>query len=361
MFPFKCLKRVHLEISNNCQASCPMCARNIQGGLDNPLIKLTDWSLDDYKQIMSSTVLNQIEGMYFCGNFGDPIMNNDLMDMCRYTRDTNPAVRIAIHTNGSARSVQWWRDLVDALPENHRVVFALDGMGDTHSLYRIGTNFDMILRNATAFINAGGKAEWTFIRFKHNEHQVEEAEAMAKTLGFETFVVKNSSRFLLEPKIQVLDKKGSTTHIIEPSTTVKMKFIDKKVIESYKEIIESTEIDCLALDLKEIYIDAYGDVFPCCWLASIPYTAVEDTKVLYDVRLEIINQYKSLVHSLGGKEKINAFTNKVEDIIDSKEYQTVWDHYWKVDKLITCGRTCGTGKKVTFSQPRDQFEETKIL
>jgi MoaA/NifB/PqqE/SkfB family radical SAM enzyme len=187
MFKFSQIKQVHLEITNNCQASCPMCSRNISGGLPNDLIKVHNWSLEDFKTIMNPTLLSQLHGYYFCGTFGDPMLNDNLIEMCRYSTEVAPNVQIAIHTNGSARSTKWWTELAQALPNDHFVVFALDGLADTQALYRVGTDFNKIIKNAKAFIDAGGKAEWCFIKFKHNEHQVEEARQMAKELGFAEF------------------------------------------------------------------------------------------------------------------------------------------------------------------------------
>ena len=60
MFKFTDLKQIHLEVSNNCQASCPMCSRNISGGLENPLIKVQNWSFNDFKNIMNQEVFDQI-------------------------------------------------------------------------------------------------------------------------------------------------------------------------------------------------------------------------------------------------------------------------------------------------------------
>ena len=349
MFKFSELQQIHLEITNNCQASCPMCNRNIAGGLENPLIKIRNWSLDEFKHIMTPNVLHQIDSYYFCGNFGDPILNNNLIDMCKYSSTVAPDVRVTVHTNGSARSASWWAELAQALPKEHAVVFALDGLEDTHSIYRVGTDFNQILKNAQEFINAGGNAEWVFIKFKHNEHQVEEAQAMANELGFRKFVLKNSSRFILEPKVNVVDKNGSVTHFIEPPTEVTMKFIDKKIIQSYKEIVEQSIIDCKSLNNKEIYIDAYGDLFPCCWIASVPYSYIAPDAA-FEVRNEMLKQHYELVTALGN---INTLTRSVKDIIDSNEYQTVWSDYWTTNKLITCARTCSVN--TDFAKPRDQI------
>jgi hypothetical protein len=353
MFNFNELNDIHLEISNNCQASCPMCNRNIRGGPDNPLLSTSDWTLEEFKQILNEEVLRQLRGFYFCGNFGDPMMNDDVLDMIDYSVNINNNLHIRFHTNGGARKIEWWQKLAKVLPKNHRVIFAIDGLEDTHNLYRIGTNYEIVLRNAKAFINAGGIAEWCFIRFKHNEHQLEEAQRRAKEFKFAQFTFKNSSRFLLEPKIQVLNKKGENIHIIEPASDTPIKFIDKKVIDNINDYMVNSTIDCQVLHTKEIYIDAYKTVMPCCWIAHIPYTYIENDAVA-SIRQTMVNQYYSMMDKLGGVKNMNAIHRSIKDILSSEKYHTIWDNYWNHDKFITCTRTCGRGKADEFSKSIDQ-------
>lgn len=360
MFKFDQLESIHLEISNNCQASCPMCNRNINGGPDNPLLSKSDWTLSEFKQIMNEEVLAQIKGFFFCGNFGDPMMNDDVLDMIEYSAKVNPNLNIRFHTNGGARKTDWWEQLARVMPKTHTVIFALDGLEDTHHLYRIGTNFTTILKNAKAFIDAGGRAEWCFIRFKHNEHQLLEAQQRAAELGFAQFTVKNSSRFLLEAKVQVINRKGEKLHIIEPASDTPIKFIDKKTIDSYKDYLANSVIDCQALKTKEIYIDSYRNMMPCCWLASVPYTYIESNHAA-NVRFEMLHQYNEMVSKLGGTEQINTMTRSIKDIINSDEYQNIWDDYWGENKLIVCARSCGRGKTDDFGKPRDQQSEVITL
>jgi MoaA/NifB/PqqE/SkfB family radical SAM enzyme len=330
-----------------------MCSRNIHGGLDNPLISSAGWTIDDFKKIMTPEVLSQIKSFYFCGNFGDPILNNDLIKMCEYAKEVAPGMTVRVHTNGSARSASWWKQLANSLPGKNGIVFALDGLADTHSIYRIGTDFDTIIKNAKIVINEGIEAEWVFIKFKHNEHQVEEARQLAAELGFTTFTVKNSARFLLEPQFPVLNKQGETIYHLEPASTNQMVFIDKKVIENYKQVMSTMTIDCHAAREKEIYIDAYKNVFPCCWLSSIPYNYIEDNPIS-DVRYAIRDEYADLMNTLGS---VNALDRSIKDIIDSDAWQTCWEEYWTNKKLITCARTCGRSNVVSFAQPRDQKED----
>jgi len=172
---------------------------------------------------------------------------------------------------------------------------------------------------------------------------------MAKELGFQHFTLKVSSRFILEPKVKVVDRKGNTTHFVEPATDVPIKFIDKKVIDNYKTIVANAVIGCKSKHEKEIYIDAYGEVLPCCWLASVPYNYINPDDTI-DVRTDMLCQHHELVNSLGN---VNAFTKTVKDIIESDQYQTVWDDYWTTNKLITCARTCSIN--TDFIKPRDQI------
>jgi sulfatase maturation enzyme AslB (radical SAM superfamily) len=353
MFKFNELKQLHLEITNNCQASCPMCSRNHHGGQSNPLIKITEWSLDDFKAIITQEVLDQVSSIYFCGNFGDPLLNDNLPDMCSYIKD-NSQVSIRIHTNGSLRNAAWWKSLASKMPKNHIVIFAIDGLEDTHSRYRIGTDYSKIVKNAKAFIDAGGKAEWAYIVFEHNEHQVETARSLSKQLGFARFTVKNSSRFVGDSVFPVYNAKGETVDTLYPAKNSVIKFIDKSALTKYKEIVADAEIDCYVLKTKEVYIDAYKNLLPCCFLASAPYNYTDANNIIFDIRQEILDQYNSLVSDLG---TINTLEKSVKSIIDSDEYQNVWTEYWGTKKLITCARTCG---KNDFSKPIDQFVEKKL-
>jgi hypothetical protein len=350
MFSFSDLKDIHLEITNRCQASCPMCSRNYHGGLENPLIKNNDWTLEDFKKIISIDVLEQINGFYFCGNFGDPIINDELIEMVEYAATINPKLNIRIHTNGSARNIDWWTRLATVLPDTHNVIFAIDGLEDTHKLYRIGTSYKKILQNAKAFIDAGGTAEWCFIKFKHNEHQIEQAQDIAKQLGFSLFVEKNSSRFIGTPKFPVYNKTGETTHYLEAPSNSDVTFITEDTVKNYKDILSNSKIDCYVLQTKEVYIDAYKNIFPCCFLASTPYNYAKPNDITTTVRTHMHEQYLDLIEKLGNT---NALENTLQQVIDSLPWQTVWKNYWGDDMLITCARTCGRSKELP--KPKDQF------
>lgn len=350
MYNFNELQQVNLEITSRCQASCPMCARNIHGGIDNPSLKINDWTLADFVSIFEN-VITQINVFTFCGSFGDPIINKDLVSMLDYIKQHNKNAHVNLYTNGSLRSNEWWRDLVAVLPTNHNVVFGIDGLEDTHSLYRIGTDFDKIIDNAYDFIQAGGTAEWAFIRFKHNEHQVEDARQLSKELGFKKFTAKNTRRFT-KNEFPVVDRQGTVTHILEQPTDTVIKIVDKQLLDkTYPKWATSKDIQCSAQNDKDLYIDANFTAMPCCFLASFMYTSYDksilkqynlyDDTSVNDIGLTIKNQVWELVNELGGINKLDA-RQGLEKIIDNSQWQSIWQDKWNNNGSLTCGLMCSS-------------------
>jgi 4Fe-4S single cluster domain len=352
MFTFDKLDHVQVEITNRCQAKCPMCLRNIHGGIKNTHLIQSEWTLFQFKKIFSSEVLQQIRCVDFCGDFGDPIFNNDLPDMCQYIKD-HSTVSVTIKTNGSARPKRWWQQLARCLPDNHRVEFALDGLSNTHGLYRIGTDFETIIRNAQAFIAAGGTADWMFIKFLHNQHQVAQAKQQAQQLGFKSFSVKNSKRF--GKQFPVVDQLGIVTHMIDPpadSVARAVEFLDLKEYKTWKD-----EVSCFALDSKELYIDAHGHMMPCCLIASFLYAnydlelykqygLVDDQSIIaiaQQVQLEVLE----LINEFGGLESLDAARHGIRQIMEQPVWQSLMHKKWSQHSSSACKILCGVNSPYT--------------
>jgi MoaA/NifB/PqqE/SkfB family radical SAM enzyme len=355
MYKFKDIEALHVELSSNCQASCPMCARNYHGGSVNPILPVKDIDLESFKQFVPTYFIQQLNTITMCGNFGDPLLNNDLIPIVEYIASNNPTIKIDIHTNGSLRSSKWWKNLAAALPSNHLVQFGIDGLEDTHALYRIGTDFNKIIANAKTFINAGGKARWNFITFKHNEHQLELARQMAKDLKFESFYEKQTSRFIGNPWFDVEDKLGNVTHRLEPPTEQKLIFVDKKTVENYKELIKASTIKCEVEETNSVYIDALGYLWPCCFVGGTPYIHTRPAQLVHNFQTDSKASLNKLLEKFSGIEQLNLRNRSVNEIVDSVEWQSQWDESFVGDKLHVCARTCGKFPEPVVSQCRDQF------
>jgi MoaA/NifB/PqqE/SkfB family radical SAM enzyme len=299
-----------------------MCPRRINGGLLNPLINIDEINLDTFKSWFPQSFIKQLNSLFMCGNLGDPIIARDCLEILQYIRQVNPTIHLSLHTNGSARTVTWWEDLavVDV-----RVVFGIDGLSDTHALYRVGTDFHQILRNATAFILAGGSAEWHMLVFEHNEHEIDVCKNLSEELGFKSFVAKHTTRFK-EGKFNVLDDVGKTTHILYP--TEKSKDMMSKVTGYITDI--NPEIKCKAQKSQNLYISACGKVSPCCWLDFDWILPNQDSRIDY-------------MDNIGVLPDLNI--NSLVEIFDSGYFNKIAET-WSNNPLMECSKQCGNFDKL---------------
>lgn len=317
MYQYSEIKTVHLEITSRCQASCPMCIRNINGGVDNPWLKIDEITLEQFKQWFPIPFVQQLERLYMCGNTGDPIVAKDTLEIFKYLREHNPSIQLSMNTNGSAKTKDWWIELATV---RVKVRFGIDGLEDTHSLYRIGTDWHKIMNNASAFINNGGEAVWDMLVFEHNEHQVLACEELSQQLGFKEFIVKHTSRFK-EGKLSVLDKEGKTSHILWPSS--KSKDFTKKFLE-YK-IEENKEITCKVQQEKSLYVNAHGEVSPCCWL---------DFQASPPMNPDLVDFKDKKFYNLSLKDF------SLEEVFNKKYFDQIEDT-WTTCPLRKCSKECG--------------------
>ena len=316
MYKLSDIKRIHLEITSKCQASCPMCSRNMQGGPVNPWLIEDEITIEQFKEWFSPEFIKQLTVLYVCGNLGDAIVAKDTLAIFQYLRKHNPNLFLELHTNGSAKSKQWWEDLAK---ENVRVTFGIDGLADTHSLYRIGTVWDKIIENARAFIAAGGSANWHMLIFDHNKHQVEQCEALSVELGFREFKAKNSARFK-DTGLVVLTKKGTTSHILYPTD---------RSIEIRKNVVDSIQsapvITCKAKEENSLYIGANGNLTPCCWLDMPAGNPTYSYIIDYANKIGMTPNLK---------------VNTLEEIMSSEYFNKI-ENLMGFDPLIRCATQCG--------------------
>ena len=223
MYRYQDIKIVHYEITQRCQAACPMCDRNVNGGKDSPHITNAELTLSDAKRIFDVDFIKQLKTFYMCGNLGDPCVSNYAGEGFRYFRHANPKMWLGMNTNGGARLDYFWEDLADL---DVVVTFSIDGLEDTNHLYRQNVRWDKVERSYKAFIGAGGRARWDYLIFDHNEHQVEEARQLAKDMGVTEFFAKEALGFSnskdkdnnIIQSMKVCGRKGEYQYTIMPPT-----------------------------------------------------------------------------------------------------------------------------------------------
>lgn len=349
MYPDK-IEQVHIELTDKCQASCPMCLRNHFGGKERDFIKNEEISLSDFKQWFPADFIKNLKNFYACGSLGDPVVAKDCLEIIRYIRTINTDCRVAIHTNGSLRTPAWWRELAVTLGINGTVVFAIDGFKGEHELYRKGTNWDKIIENAQAFISAGGAARADCLAFKHNEKRLDELKEYLLSIGFTDVNIKYTNRFYSKTEFPVCNKDGEVVYYIHPPTSKKCseQYITpniKKLIneENLKFILENAQIDPQCVLKKEIYVDAYGNVFPCCWTASVLINDNEDVIPEMEIVRTALNQ--SRVDFMNDIGFLNLKGGDIVSLMSSLDWKSKISKHWEGRKNFNCVKSCATNLK----------------
>jgi MoaA/NifB/PqqE/SkfB family radical SAM enzyme len=351
LYRYEDIRIVHLELTHRCNAACPMCARNVHGGALNPDMPLSEMSLADIKTILLPDFIARLKRIYACGNYGDPIVAKECIEVFRYLREHGPELNLCLHTNGSARRPDWWRELAGIMQQGpHYLRFGIDGLEDTNHLYRRGTDWKTVMRSAEAFIDAGGRAEWDFLVFKHNEHQVEAARKLSEDMGFKQFFVRKTGRFLnageleTSERFDVLDKKGKFEYWLEqPSNPeyVNPAFGNLEQVKQrygeYDTYLDQVEVNCKVAGAKgKMYLSAQGYALPCCWLGAV---FSESSTAERQQFAELINQY-------GGSSALDTRRNGLKQVIEGPLFQQAIPQSWDLGsiadgKLAICARTCG--------------------
>jgi len=359
MYKYKDIKSIHLEVTQNCQASCPMCDRNMNGQGINPHINLDELTLEDCKKIFLPEFIAQLNTMYMCGNLGDPIVARDTLEIFKYFREHNPNMWLSMNTNAGAKSAEWWKELADVFKNKGAVIFSVDGLRDTNHIYRQGVVWDNVERNMRAFIAAGGRARWDFLIFEHNQHQVEEAESLANVWGCEKFIKKKTGRFVTantekKESHQAVDRKGNkTAELKKPDAKYQNKALTKQdmLIEKYGSMdsyYDVVPVNCKVKDAGNLFITAEGLAMPCCWTAGRMYKWWhKDPKV---------EQVWDFINRAGGKDAINAKKNSLLAVFETGIFDDI-ESSWQTKgcntgKLKVCSMKCG----VEFDPFSEQFK-----
>ena len=266
------LKSLHIELTTRCNARCPMCVRNYRGHDYNSGYPTCELTLTDIEQMFTADVLSQLKGCTanFNGNVGDFSNARDGAEIVKFFIDHN--IKVRINTNGSTRSTEWWNRL--AMP-GVSIGFALDGLADTHHLYRQDTDWQKIIDNARAYIASGGHAVWRFVPFDHNRHQEQACKDMSRLLGFKRFENIYDGR----DAGPVYKRTGEFSHWLGPAESSAPPI--KDMIQSHITWFRAETINvpkdtadikynCQHKRAQEIYIAADGTVYPCCYLGFYP-------------------------------------------------------------------------------------------
>ena len=183
---------IRLEASSHCQLRCPSCPTTtgaIDAAVGRGFLKAADFRrlLDDAPQ------LQHIE----LSNYGEIFLNPELLEIMALAQERG--VRLTADNGVNLNNIR--EDVLEGLVKYgfHSMTVSLDGASqESYGRYRLRGDFDKVIatiRRLNDFKKAYGSERpalaWQFIVFGHNEHEIEAAREMARSLDM-TFRTKLS-------------------------------------------------------------------------------------------------------------------------------------------------------------------------
>jgi MoaA/NifB/PqqE/SkfB family radical SAM enzyme len=327
--------KIHWELTDRCNLKCPMCPRTDALDRCRPVrvIKNTQFWLSDFKKHLPSRFLKRVKRVDFCGNFGEPCLTRDFYEICEFLMIAH-GISVMVSSNGSIRKPAWWQKLgLLFAGTDSWVEFHVDGLRDTLACYRIGASWDRIMANAAAFISTGARLDWHYILFKHNQHQVEEACHLARRMGFRNFVATGTSRFPKSGAFRYQHPDGDW-RLLEKATIALRGTPETSGVGVSSQGADTagrpkaTVIHCKSSLKNRFYIDATGDVAPCCWVFS------RSDQRPGDMRRAIAAAGKS-------QDEFNLRHRPIEEILADELFFQTFPEQWGKKCFATCLKKCG--------------------
>ena len=326
----------HIELTDKCNAGCPMCPRTDAMNFcksDREKVFNVELSLDDFKQHFTDEFCARTEEIVFGGAYGDPLAASQLIEIADHL--TARGVRLAVSTNGSLRNPDWWRRFGQMMKRTgSRLELHIDGLADTNPLYRVNTFFEKIMENARAYIATGA---WHFHLATGDRDFLERMwPTIDRAIGFAQFTLIDTIRFSGGPRFEYRMPGGETRHLELPT----VKAADFTAPDGGVGLIERPEaaaqevvpagthpgvngIDCKSAAFNRPYISAHGQVSACCWVTG------SDEEAAFFAG-----------HDLG-PERYNIRNRPLEDILLDEPFARLYAQAWKADRLATCRHKCG--------------------
>lgn len=357
--------RLHLEPTTRCNARCPQCPRTFSASMmTDPRLKIVDWDPEDLKIVLEDEFFKNLKSVLINGNYGDIVMHPRPKELIKVLLNKKLNY-VVINTNGGALNTEFWSWL--GSHRNVIVEFGIDGLKDTHHLYRRNTVFEVVMKNAKAFIDSGGLAVWVMTTFRHNEHQIEECRKLAKEYKFKQFKQRPSTRFYYRDYI-VLDNNMNEAYRLEPASKIADRYSNRKKAQYKKvEIPKVSKIDikefdnpisskatraieCLVSNHPSVYLSASGKLYPCCWTAN-----KHEQSLMGGINSSFVQTFHK---TLGYDVDFNdVMKNKISDIVKSGIFKEIEKSWYSKNQFDACKETCAIRSNMNYQHDNSTTEK----
>lgn len=251
-----------IEPGNICNLKCPLCPT----GAGEPGLKKGFMDFGLFKSIVDEIGKGLVSINLY--NWGEPLLNKNLVEMIEYAKQTNGKVRITTSTNLNAEDKLLLKKLIASGIDE--IIVSCDGAcEDTYRKYRVGGDFRLVIENMEYLVKAKNELDkntkivWNFLVFKHNEHEIEKARQMAQQIGvdFRVGLMRTSMKDeILKPHKDAIEKD-------------KEWIPDNPLYSAYdkERCLPKKNIRTCRKPWQEISVNWDGKVFACCAIYEEKY------------------------------------------------------------------------------------------
>ena len=178
-------KRINLDISFRCTLKCYRCNRQNEYKNIRP-VPGEDLSVPNFIKIC-----NAFDDITLCGQISDPIFNPNLLNFIKICKERNKILRVM--TAASQKPESWYKKMFSEFGRGEWI-FGIDGLPKDSHIHRVNQDGQKLFNMAKLCVSYGIRSRWSYIVFKYNENDIEEAKKLAKKYGI-SFYLNISSRF----------------------------------------------------------------------------------------------------------------------------------------------------------------------
>lgn len=341
-----------IEFTSACNARCPACARTqhfVNSGITPHGSRQI--TMDHMKNLFGIKWPN-LRKLNIDGNYGDSMYHPHSLELLEYIADTQDAskIKLYIDSNGGYKKPEFWTKLGDLMKRFHRtscITFGIDGIDpEMHARYRVRVDLNKVFENAKAFIDNGGNAEWKWIGFDYNDHQLEDAKRMSKEMGFSAFIYKNTRvrHSIIREAMGLLDlDKGVSATSKNVNSTISQEIVTqaKKEIKSVKDFANDSTIHCRFRREKNygFQVEHSGRIYQCCHLPGY-YNYQQPGTEIYKEYEYYTNKYNTNWNSLDEHGIMDILNHQYfqHDLTDSFNNRTDATENPRINRCISkCG------------------------
>ena len=281
--------KITVESGNVCNLRCPLCPTG-QGDKSATKGMLP---YETFEKVMDQLGRDLITIRLY--NWGEPLLNKRLVDMCNLAYERKVAVKISTHLN----------DLTPELAEGllrakvKKIYVSADGATpESYAIYRRGGDFEKVMDNIRMLVakrrELGAvftRIVWLFHVFRHNESEVAIARQQARELGIElqlNVARTDMAKEIFETAEEALARDGDWLPVADEYCAY-----DREKEEAQR------EVRC-SLPWKDTAINWDGQVLACCSIYDekhaygnihdTPFREVWNSELYTEARREILGK-----------------------------------------------------------------------